>query len=617
MQFSTDKSRTVVFNSDEMVPLKASSLSRPLRKIMRSEMGISSLFHMQEQVLSHVLNISSKGLIGDIILCAPTGSGKTLAYALPIVQDLMGRKIPRLRAIVVVPTRDLGLQVAAVFEGLIAHSDITVGIISGAASVAAETTLLAEAEILIATPGRLVDHVRNGELLSLRSVRYLVLDESDRLLQESFQGWIESVVPLAGAQVSTRRFRAGGAETLHGRPTSGILALAIQPEISGRSFTRAPQSSEESVRKILVSATQTRNPKRLMGLGLRRPTIFEPIATSVSASNAGLGYNVPSSMTEEGFVVDTMNDKLLALLRILAWHPDPSFSRSHESTSLRAGGVKLVFTKSVESAHRLCRLLEIVCHRFRVSTDVLEMSGELSPRRREFVLQAIQSRYTSSKDKVIRTLIVVSSDLLARGMDMINVHAVINYDAPVHIRTYLHRAGRTARAGREGAVVTLLLAKQAHHFRKMVALAERGNRRVRVENMNLQTFARGEFAVGLPKSLAVLARIIARERLGLLECDECLPSHALHELWQRLGDVSEHVGPEEEHSGSAMTGEELTASEEPRKKRKKVMSAEVVDSHDIIEGASSEGTDDISRTDDLRGLLFAQIARNLWTQSSS
>lgn len=612
MQYAKDSSRTVQFSPEGTILLEDTSLANPLCELLRSNMGISHLFQMQEQVLSHILDVSAKRLIGDVILCAPTGSGKTLAYALPIVQSLLGRKIPRLRAIVVVPTRDLAIQVSKVFENLAMNLGITVGVISGASSIATETSLLSKTEILIATPGRLVDHMENGEGLSLREVGHLVMDESDRLLQESYQSWIEFIIPALGKRqrfVSSIDETGSGSdvERPKGIPTTGLLAMAIQPKVSALSFSRASEMSE-NVHKILVSATQTKNPKRLVQLGLRRPTFFEPMANSDElGSGLDSGYSIPSTMSESGWVIPDINDKPTALAKILGWiRTEEPVPRRWGNMVLPLGGVKLIFTKSVESAHRLCRLLQLSAYRLGIPGDVLEMSGELSTRKRQQVVRAIQSSTTAEGNHNRRFFIVVCSDVLARGMDMINVDAVINYDTPIHVRTYIHRAGRTARAGRTGSVLTLLLSKQAHHFRAMMKQADRGGRKVLVKNFELHAIEQSFLFSTLAHGLALLKRILDREKLGLFAPDEALPDYALYELWAKADATLE--GPDEPKSEDSEAAPHRSGASKKRKWEGNNTKAKPT-----ITSTNEEETADGEEiaNDDLCDVLFFQIARNM------
>jgi hypothetical protein len=156
------------------------------------------------QVVTTVLHQSPRGVTWgtprDVCVSAPTGSGKTLAYALPLVQALLGRVVCRLRGLVVVPTRDLAAQVQAVLLALAAGTGLQVAAAAGLDTFAAERARMAPravggaggagaevVDILVATPGRLMEHVRHAAGFSLAELRFLVVDEADRLLSQPYQ----------------------------------------------------------------------------------------------------------------------------------------------------------------------------------------------------------------------------------------------------------------------------------------------------------------------------------------------------------------------------------------------------------------------------------------------
>lgn len=631
------------FEGGGSVAAASLGLGAELVGALKSRLGIADLFTMQALVVSHLLDVSSRGVPGDVVLCAPTGSGKTLAFALPIVHALSTRVVPRLRAVVVVPTRDLAVQIKGVFDALVEGLGIAVGIITGAASIVQEARALLRAEILVATPGRLVDHVEHTEGFDLSHVRFLVLDESDRLLQESYYGWANVLIPVLGVRKSTAPGPAG--DVVSRRPSSGLLALGIQPTIAARALGRSAETSGEGVRKILVSATQTRNPKRLARLDLRYPMYFEPTQTVRPDGKDGVvddgdvrdsrdRYSVPESLTEKAWVVRDLQDKPMALLKVLGWTDSGlAESATDDAASLSKAGAKLIFTKSVEAAHRLARLLELFAELQSQDVTILEMSGDLSPARRQFVVDAVRAvvsaldKGEASGSKEPRSVIVVCSDVLARGMDILSVDAVINYDAPVHIQTYLHRVGRTARAGRDGVSVSLLLAKQAFHFKNMVRQADRGGKKLKVNNLNLDAEKKaGRMLAKMSHALVSLKRVLRREGLGLLLPGVSLPRHTLREFCVDsaafLAMDSDASGSDEEEAeeGCATNFE----NNRPLKRTRQIAGDDCVGSGalglsqsdgtilDIDDGGGDAGEDSNEHLgdDDFRDLLRAQVARN-------
>jgi ATP-dependent RNA helicase DDX51/DBP6 len=657
-------------------------LSPQVVESLANSLGITTLFSMQAAVVSHLTCVPDR----DVVLCAPTGSGKTLAYALPIVSALSSRVVPRLRAVVIVPTRDLAAQVHRVFAALVSTGpgtpgpDLSVAVAVGASSVSREAPAVCAADILIATPGRLVEHTKNTPSFSLQFVSFLILDESDRLLQDSYYGWADVVVPACGKEV----LLPGAAATKTPRTPAGLAALFIHPVTAGigavstRAMRRRP-------RMILASATQTRNPKRLVLLDLQRPVYFVTgsgdntgaggvegrgsdadgghpeagsAATAVAADCDGSGdrgvnvvtkktdsmplshgvttfdrYHVPESLIERAYVVNHPSDKPVALAKLLGlMQPsDTDISRAQAQASqgrqatfvdqevqgavkpagigvlkaVPAGGATLVFTKSVEAAHRLARLLELFASCSRADMTVLEISGDLPAERRRYVVSAVQASVKGTQET---STVVVCSDVLARGMDISSVDVVVNYDVPVHVNTYLHRVGRTARAGRTGLAITLILAKQARHCKAMVRSIDRGS-----ATMKFRSIVRADehFDAMLPSveaALSGLKRVLRREQLGLIAVDECLPDHTLTELRQLIVTAAND-------------------DETPRAhKRRRPENAYGLDSRwtpghdggddagedehgisvDVVGRGATDGVDE----DDFSDLLRAQVARN-------
>jgi ATP-dependent RNA helicase DDX51/DBP6 len=495
------------------VPVADLPVAAPVAAALSARLSISTLFDVQAAVVAHVDANPDR----DVVLCAPTGSGKTLCYAIPILSRLCSRVVPRLRAVIVVPTRDLAAQVHRVLAALAAETDLTISVAVGASSVKREAVGLRGSDVLVATPGRLVEHARHTPGFSLGDVQYLVLDESDRLLHDSYYGWIEAVVPECGkARVLGR-----------GEAPTGLAALAIH---------RAPCVAGGPRRRpliMLASATQTRDPKRLTLLDLHRPVQFIAAISSShrppAAGEAGefddadvdpIVFRVPESLVECAYVLGQVREKPAALTKLLGLWDCTSGGGEAVVEPLRGSGSKLVFTNSIESAHRLARLLELLASRAECDFSVLEMSGDLSAERRAFVVDAVKRART----------VIVCSDVLARGMDIDGVDAVINYDVPVHVNTYVHRVGRTARAGREGVSVSLVLGKQARHFKALVRTIDRGDAKIRVRSVVGAQEGFDVLSRRVEVELHALRRVLRREQLGLVRRDHSLPDHVLRDL---------------------------------------------------------------------------------------
>lgn len=166
--------------------------------------GMSTLLPVQAQVLPHLLPplLPPARLLPsrDAVVCAPTGSGKTLIYVLVLLHQLANRRVGRLRGLVLVPSRDLATQVWREFQALAPTVGVKVGLAVGQSDFQAEQQRVMGWEgegkeggrgvdVMVATPGRLIDHLERTPGFTLTHLRYLVLDEADRLLNQSYQGW--------------------------------------------------------------------------------------------------------------------------------------------------------------------------------------------------------------------------------------------------------------------------------------------------------------------------------------------------------------------------------------------------------------------------------------------
>ncbi|TKY70753.1 DEAD-box ATP-dependent RNA helicase 1 [Spatholobus suberectus] len=413
----------------------------PRLKSALTNMGISKLFPVQVAVW--VETVGPGNFERDLCINSPTGSGKTLAYALPIVQKLSTRTVRLLRALVVVPTRDLASQVKQVFDTLALPLGLHVGLAVGQSSVADEVSSLvylpededdpislhfrfqSKVDILVATPGRLVDHIMNKKKtrFSLNHLCYLVVDETDRLLREDYQSWLPTV--LESTQSNDDVFQSGF-------PYSPFDALRTIIRCGGveRGFKRYPRLA-----KMVLSATLTQDPGKLVQLNLHHPLFL---------SAGKMRYRLPENLESYKLICER-KVKPLYLVALLK-------SLGEEKC--------IVFTRSVDSACRLCKLLHCFGD---LQIDVKEYSGRQHQRVRSKTL----NEFRKGEFQVL-----VSSDAMARGMDIEGVRNVINYDMPKYIKTYVHRAGRTARAGQTGRCFTLMSKDEVGRFKKLMKKAE-------------------------------------------------------------------------------------------------------------------------------------------------
>lgn len=453
-------------------------------------MSIGAFFPVQAVAVPKILDATSDR-VTDICISAPTGSGKTLAYVVPIVQRLLPRVVRRVRALIVLPSRDLAVQVHQIVARFVEHTPLQCGLAIGQSNFAAEQAALvgdtveehadraldggkSMVDILVATPGRLVDHLEQTPGFTLQHVQVLVVDEADRLLNQAYQDWIPKVYAsiFNGHDVDDRLGRGGNGGVTVGGRMGGAMTCRKQDSIDRRRV-RTPLT------RVLLSATLTRNPRKLAAIGMsnaeltRIGRIDDPLAdnarevdsdddnaqdgdaqdnadadgnveTTAAADKDKKMYATPSNLDEFVIECDT-GSKPLVLLEIL---------------SEFQGALTIVFTASVEATHRLARLLQLhSTHPERIR----EFSSSLTQKQRSALVAECKQRKVET---------VVCSDAMARGMDIDNVANVVNYDVPSFVKTYIHRVGRTARAGRHGRCVTLVKMGQMKGMLRMLKKAD-------------------------------------------------------------------------------------------------------------------------------------------------
>jgi superfamily II DNA/RNA helicase len=350
----------------------ALGVSAPLVEVL-DRLGIKSPFAIQDLVLREALG----GV--DILAAAPTGSGKTLAFGLPLIMRTVGAG-GHPSALVLVPTRELASQIVADLQPFAAACDLRIAAVYGGTSVGAQAKMARGAEILVATPGRLQDLLERC-LVSLGSVRVLVLDEADRMLDMGFRPQVDRILERIPQNRQTMLFSA----TLDG-PVADL------------------------------ARTYTDNASRF----------------STGAQVADRAGDV-----DHEFVAVTAGDKLGRLVEQLE----------------RERGLALVFVRTKHGADRLARKLE---RHHGIRTAV--MHGNMSQNARERSLSRFESGRVST---------LIATDVAARGLDVDEITHVINFDPPHTSEDYVHRIGRTGRAGRTGTGITLVLPEQEPDVRRI------------------------------------------------------------------------------------------------------------------------------------------------------
>lgn len=319
----------------------------------------------------------------DLLGCAQTGTGKTAAFALPILHQLLADPLPKkarrwIRVLVLSPTRELAAQIGDNFQQYSKRTKLRHVVIFGGVGQGAQTrSLEAGVDVVIATPGRLLDLINQG-YVDLRSVETLVLDEADQMLD---MGFLPDVKRIIGKLPKDRQ-------------------------------------------TLFFSATMPDGIRRLADQILTDPVLVQIAPRGVTAERID---------QEVYFVEQTRKPALLA--HFLATRP---------------AGSTLVFSRTKHGADAVVRRLN------KAGIAALAIHGNKSQNNRQRTLNQFKSGEVE---------ILVATDIAARGIDVSGIHYVINYDMPNLPETYVHRIGRTGRAGEAGIAISFCNAEERTHLR--------------------------------------------------------------------------------------------------------------------------------------------------------
>lgn len=394
------------------------------------KMGFTEAFSVQISVLKMMLpEIEAQKLkpdrVGDILVNASTGSGKTLAYLIPIIESLHRRVVPRVRAIILVPTKPLINQVKSTLLQLSSGTNLQIVALKNDISINDEKDLLTRSvpDIIVSTPGRLVEHLLSDSI-SLSSLQYLIIDEADRLLNQSFQNW------------------------------SNVLLDKIDTKINIAEVWKL------SVQKLVFSATLTTDAGKLSSLKFYNPRL---VIVNDSKQLVNEIFTVPMTLSEFKIHLGVAKNSLKPLI----------LTKFLISTNKLSN--VLIFTKSNESSIRLTELLTSLFQKLSVNLNVAFIN---STNNRTSIRSKILKKFSNQEVNIL-----VTTDLIARGIDVASITDVINYDLPNSSREYVHRVGRTARANQVGYAYSFCFGKGENSwFNK---LAHEVSRSKEVENVDL------------------------------------------------------------------------------------------------------------------------------------
>jgi len=321
----------------------------------------------------------------DIVGLAETGSGKTGAFAIPVLQALL-QNPQRLFCVVLAPTRELAFQINEVFEALGASISLhSVCIVGGIDMVTQAIALAKKPHVIVATPGRLVDHLQNTKGFSLRTLKFLILDEADRMLSLDFEEEINKILSLIPRERRT----------------------------------------------FLFSATMTSKVAKL-----QKASLVDPVKVEVSTK-----FQTPKQLIQQYlFIPAKWKDCYLAYML-------DEFK----------GQSTIIFVSTCNNALRITLLLR------NLGFQAVCLHGQLSQPKRLGAL---------NKFKAGARNILVATDVASRGLDIPNVDLVLNVDIPNNGKDYIHRVGRTARAGKAGRSVAFVTQYDVEAYQRLEALLQ-------------------------------------------------------------------------------------------------------------------------------------------------
>jgi ATP-dependent RNA helicase DeaD len=354
--------------------------------------GFKDLTLIQEKCIPEILN--GKDVVGQ----AETGSGKTLAFCLPILNTIKPGK--GLQALVLTPTRELCIQVTDVFRDFGKNLGIRTTSVYGGVSIGPQIRDIRSSEIVIGTPGRLLDHLRR-RTIELKTIDLLVLDETDKMFE---MGFIEDVEEI-------------------------IRYIPKERQV------------------LLFSATISEEVHRLARKHLKHPMIIKTQS-----------YVDHTKLKQIYYDIYEQNQKFSLLVHLLNRNTD---------------GLSIVFCGTRRESDAVSKNLA------RQGIRATVIHGGMKQQKRSNSLDALKTQ---------RTKVLVATDVAARGLDIKNVTYIYNYDVPKTPTEYVHRIGRTARAGANGAAITLLTERDHDNFRRV-----QSNDDLAIERADMPTFRKVPF----------------------------------------------------------------------------------------------------------------------------
>ncbi|XP_058800027.1 probable ATP-dependent RNA helicase CG8611 [Phymastichus coffea] len=474
---------------------------------LEQNMNITTMTTVQKKAIPVILSGH------DVLVRSQTGSGKTLAYALPIIESLQSIK-PKLsrndgtRALVIVPTRELALQTYECFLKLVKpFTWIVPGYLMGGEKRKAEKARLRKGcVILVATPGRLIDHIKHTNALKLDRINCLVLDEADRMLDMGYEKDISEIVATLTNTPNTSSDSSYDALAmlrknikLKGNNLSEIKTEHEENDEENKYTVRRQNNSEfeenstngnepksaesqqnnelgksageensnenklQRRKTILLSATLTHAVEKLAGLTMYNP-VFVDAAKENIENSGGIDADVnedlvvPQSVTQS-YIVTPPKLRLVTLSAYIAGkcqqqgsHKIIVFVATQDMVDFHTETLSTVLTKPTDAEDEDSDPL--------VDIEFFKLHGNMSHKERTDIFKTFRQAKSG---------VLFCTDVAARGLDLPEVDIVVQYTGPTSTRDYVHRIGRTARAGSSGTATIFLTPSEVEFVRMLEA----------------------------------------------------------------------------------------------------------------------------------------------------
>ncbi|CAI6332508.1 unnamed protein product [Periconia digitata] len=449
-------------------------ISESLATHLLKKMDLKAPTAIQKSAITQLLKDDS-----DAFIQAETGSGKTLSYLLPIVQRLMElsanmrkRKVDEsvsrqsgLFAIVLAPTRELSKQIATVLDNLLrcAHWLVATTVIGGEKKKSEKARLRKGINILVATPGRLADHLEHTEALDVSNVRWLVLDEGDRLMELGFEEEIQKIVGNLNNRMRVKKDARSAIPGLPSKRTTVLCSATMKMDVerlgqislkdavhikSDPALLAENGESEEQEEQGFYAPAQLKQSYAVVAPKLRLVTLISYLKRAFARKGSVMKAIVFISCADSvDFHFDILTSKLeddeedsKEKEKDKAKDPEPDSDKKKGPKAVtQADPTKLAVTHA-ESPTLSSKTHAVMTYR---------LHGSLP--------QSLRTSTLAHFSKNTEASILLATDVASRGLDLPNIDLVIEFDPAFAREDHLHRIGRTARAGRDGRACIFLM----------------------------------------------------------------------------------------------------------------------------------------------------------------